>query len=202
MPGGYYSDPGSTVCDICLEDHYYKPFADPLPQDCGAGLVPEGWCRPGGDRRGRPDGLCVDCADEFGSSEADCPQGTVIETVDVKKNFYRHLNVDTAIKPCPWPGACDGGEYCEKRMAAGLADNCTESGDDLCAKGYFGRACARCWNEDKGWDMLKKRKAYHLVVPGMICERCEAAGKLRILIGRVGDDGTDLDALEHVQRRV
>ena len=180
VPGGYYSDPGSTVCDICLEDYYYKPFSDPLPEDCGGtGLLPEGWCRPGGDRRGRPDGLCVDCADEFGSSEADCPQGTVIETVDVKKNFYRHLNVDTAIKPCPWPGACDGGEYCEERMAAGLAANCTESGDDLCAKGYFGRACARCWNEDKGREMLKKPKAYHLVVPGMICERCEAAGKLR-----------------------
>jgi hypothetical protein len=180
VPGGYYSDPGSTVCDICLEDHYYKPFADPLPKDCGGtGLLPEGWCRPGGDRRGRPDGLCVDCEDAFGSKvDVDCPQGTEIETVDVKKNFYRHLDVSTAIKPCPWPGACDGGEYCEKRMAAGLA-NCTESGDDLCAKGYFGRACARCWNEKQGKKMLKKRKAYYLVVPGMTCARCKKTGKLR-----------------------
>ena len=91
---------------------------------------------------------------------ANCPQGTVLSTIDVKGGWYRFGSTDTALHECTNMHACVGGNL---------------TGDLLCAEGYSGPLCRQCQrtpqpyyrNEGNGLCMTCEGNA-SLMSPGVI----------------------------------
>ncbi|KAH8048336.1 hypothetical protein JL722_12569 [Aureococcus anophagefferens] len=112
---------GKTYCDACIGDYYwdrrrYVQHADETP------LAESGQPDPCKDCCLECDGACAVDGDDCVS----CPAGTTLESMDLKKNYWRVSERAKKIYECTLEKSCDGGW------------------NSSCAPGHKGPLCGSC----------------------------------------------------------
>ncbi|KAH8098674.1 hypothetical protein JL720_1634 [Aureococcus anophagefferens] len=112
---------GKTYCDACIGDYYwdrrrYVQHADETP------LAESGQPLPCKDCCLECDGACAVDGDDCVS----CPAGTTLESMDLKKNYWRVSERAKKIYECTLEKSCDGGW------------------NSSCAPGHKGPLCGSC----------------------------------------------------------
>ena len=133
--GKYASNMGNNLCQECPKGRYSNITGTILCNECQANTEQnreKTYCEcSSGFYYDKKNELCVECD----AISFICPKGTVIETMILKKNYWRASNDTTITYKCKNIYSCSGGII-------------NRSMDSLCYPGHIGPICDVC---KKGW---------------------------------------------------
>lgn len=135
LPGKYTSNMMSTKCEDCPSGRFSNEYGSILCSQCNTNSEQnfektKCICSMGSYTINNSDIDCKECPDEF-----NCLKGETINSIKIKKNFWRHSDNTIETYKCKNIFACKGGEI-------------NNNSDDLCHEGHHGPLCDIC---DDGW---------------------------------------------------
>ena len=141
---------GSTSCDACIEDYFWNSLY--WPNDFDQKL---------GRNGAQCVGCCMRCEDICDVDDEDCVvcdrDGSVLETLVVKRGWWRVTRTSLTVYECPLDKSCRGGSSVDD--------------SERCFQGHFGALCGAC------------RKGYDFDIARNRCARCIGAGDMLIRAG-------------------
>jgi len=134
---------GSTGCYTCTELFYRVPFAVGANVRCDdhSSLYPPYFAK-----------CCSSCGTVTGTRG--CAEGTTLESLPIKRNYWRATALETRLYRCFYKKVCEGW---------GLGSQRDSYGDGLCQEGHEGPLCNVC------------KRDWFFSYTNLRCEKCGAA---------------------------
>ena len=144
---------GSTGCYACLEGYYRVPFKVKIVDEEGEDVKSNVACSNETDLDPAFFAACCRPCNEI-SGTRNCDEGTTLESLPIKRNYWRATELDDSLYRCFYKKICEGWGPGSKRDSYG---------DGLCQDGHEGPLCNVC------------KRDWYFSPANLRCEECRSA---------------------------